>query len=171
MKTFVIADLHFNHKGVCHFTRNDGTPLRPWDDVNEMNEALVANWNATVGVDDKVYVLGDCAMSKSGLHYFGRCNGKKVLIKGNHDQEKLSAYTPYFDDIRAYKVMKGLILSHIPIHPGSLSRWQFNVHGHTHANKVLDEKGNPDKRYICVSVEQTDYRPYDLQKIINLLEF
>ena len=46
--SYVIADLHLGHANVCKFTRDEGEPLRPWDDVDEMNEALIANWNAVV---------------------------------------------------------------------------------------------------------------------------
>ena len=39
---FLVSDTHFGHAGVCRFTRNDGcTPLRPWDDAAEMDEAMV----------------------------------------------------------------------------------------------------------------------------------
>ena len=47
-KTWVIADTHFGHANICNFTRNDGSPLRPWDDVTEMDEALIQNWNGVV---------------------------------------------------------------------------------------------------------------------------
>ena len=45
---FLIADTHFGHKGVCEFLNNDGNKLRPFNDVNEMDEVLVKNWNLVV---------------------------------------------------------------------------------------------------------------------------
>jgi len=146
------------------------TKLRPWTDPDEMNSVLIKNWNDTVGEKDRVYLLGDVAMNKKDfMKAVPYLKGRIVLVKGNHDQEKLSFYTPWFDDIRAYVVKKGIIMSHIPIHPGSLSRWQFNIHGHLHDGFVRNPDGSPDPRYICVSVEHTDYRPYDLQKILDRL--
>lgn len=75
------------------------------------------------------------------------------------------------DDIRAYVVKKDLIMSHIPIHPESLSRWVVNIHGHLHSNCVkTDWFGNSpieDKRYSCVSVEHTEYKPVLLDTIIK----
>lgn len=169
-KTWVIADPHFGHRGVCKFTRADGvTPLRPWDDPAEMDGALIARWNEIVDDQDRVYVLGDVAMTKRALWPLKVLKGRKVLVKGNHDVEKLSVYTEFFDDIRACVVKKGLIMTHIPIHEGSLSRWQFNVHGHLHSNVVMKD-GKPDPRYICVSVEHTDFRPLDLQTILNKIQ-
>ena len=168
-KTWVVADPHFSHWGVCKFMAKNGVDkLRPWTDPDEMNSVLIKNWNDTVDDKDRVYLLGDVAMNKKDfMKAVPYLKGRIVLVKGNHDQEKLSFYTPWFDDIRAYVVKKGIIMSHIPIHPGSLSRWQFNIHGHLHDGFVRDANGNPDPRYICVSMEHTDYRPLDLQTILD----
>lgn len=166
-KSWVIADPHFGHQGVCNFTRSDGkTPLRPWDDSAEMDGKLISNWNSVVGEQDRVYVLGDVAMNKKALWPLKVLKGKKVLVKGNHDIEKLSIYSEYFEDIRACVVKKGFIMTHIPIHPESLARWKLNVHGHLHSNQVL-LNGKPDERYMCVSVEHTNYFPLDMEEIIE----
>jgi len=165
-KTWVIADTHFGHAGVCKFLRADGSKLRPWDDPHDMDEELVRRWNSVVHPEDRVYLLGDVAMKRSELKTLGRLMGRKVLVKGNHDIFKLDDYRPYFDDIRAYVVGKTkddmrFILSHIPIHPGSLGeRFKVNIHGHLHANKL------DDPRYVCVSVEHTDYYPVELSNYI-----
>lgn len=169
-KQWLTADPHFSHKGVTQFLREDGTKLRPWDTIEEMDEALVSNWNSVVAPNDRVYVLGDVVINRKALHIFGRLNGSKVLIKGNHDIFALKDYAPYFDDIRAYKVMRTaeggkLIMSHIPIHEGSLGRFGLNIHGHLHSDVVM--KGRlPDPRYVCVSVEQTNYTPILLEDAI-----
>lgn len=169
-KTWVIADTHFGHANICNFTRNDGSPLRPWDDVTEMDEALIQNWNGVVSPEDRVYVLGDLCMNRRSIPTVGRCNGRKVLVKGNHDLFKIEDYLPFFDDIRACVTSPhNYILSHIPIHPESMGRWKVNIHGHTHSNSVLDKLGKPDNRYKCVSVEQTDYRPVELTELLNSL--
>ena len=38
MNVFLIADTHFGHAKMNTFVRDDGTPLRPFQDVEEMNE-------------------------------------------------------------------------------------------------------------------------------------
>lgn len=64
--------------------------MRPFTSTEEMDETMVDNWNRVVRPQDKVYHLGDIAMSKRPLHaIMPRLNGEKVLIKGNHDIEKL----------------------------------------------------------------------------------
>ncbi len=166
-KQWVISDTHFGHANICKFTREDGeTPLRPWNDVAEMDGKLISNWNEIVSEQDRVYLLGDIAMSKKALWPLKVLKGRKVLVRGNHDLEKLRTYAEFFDDIRGCVVKKGFIMTHIPIHPSSLNRWKFNVHGHLHSNVVMDGD-KPDPRYINVSVEQIDYRPLDLQTIVE----
>jgi calcineurin-like phosphoesterase family protein len=166
---FLVSDTHFGHKGVCHFTRNDGvTKLRPWDSPEEMDEAMIKAWNDRVGPKDKVYHLGDVVINRRALPTLARLNGDKVLIRGNHDIFPDDEYRKYFRELRAYHVVEGMIFSHIPLHPESLGRFGVNVHGHLHSNRVM--KAGPasgefatqvvDIRYHCVCVEQTpDFAP------------
>ena len=172
---FLVSDTHFGHNGVCHFTRNDGTKLRPWDTPDEMDEAMIKLWNERVKPTDKVYHLGDVVINRKALNILRRLNGDKVLIKGNHDIFKLSDYLAYFRDVRSYHVMNGMILSHIPLHEESLGRFGVNIHGHTHANRVMTRKhagATPvvDVRYHCVCVEQTDFAPILFEDVIKRIK-
>lgn len=164
---FLASDYHFGHSNLLTFKRSDGTPLRVFDDVDHMNEYMVMQHNRVVGPNDKIYMLGDIALSKKYLPILARMNGEKVLIKGNHDLDKASEYLKYFKDIRASHQLDGMLLTHIPIHPESLSRWKANIHGHLHANRVMTSFSMlPDHRYISVCVEQLDdYTPISLEEI------
>ena len=171
---FLVSDTHFGHAGVCRFTRNDGvTKLRPWDNAEEMDEAMVKAWNERVGPNDKVYHLGDVVMSRKSLAIMRRLNGDKVLIRGNHDIFKDTDYREHFRELRAYHVMNGMILSHIPIHSESLGRFGVNIHGHLHANRVMLPGFNGkitdivDTRYHCVCVEQTDFAPILFEDVVK----
>lgn len=163
-KTFLVSDTHFGHAGVCRFTRDDGSPLRPWDDPTEMNIDMIERWNSVVNHDDKVYHLGDFCLNPKAMWVSHKLNGRKVLIKGNHDTFKLSYYSA-FDDIRAYHVLDNILLSHIPVHPSQKGRYAANVHGHTHYRVVEDQWGNPDPWYVCMCVEHWDYTPVDWELI------
>ena len=181
---FLVSDTHFGHMGVCKFTRSDGvTKLRPWDSAEEMDEAMVRSWNETVRPSDKVYHLGDVVINRKSLKTMARLNGDKVLIRGNHDIFRDDEYREYFRELRAYHVMNGMILSHIPVHSDSLGRFGVNVHGHTHANRVRKARGvdartgevvysdEPDVRYHCVCVEQTpDFAPILFEDVIARIE-
>ena len=181
---FLVSDTHFGHAGVCRFTRSDGcTPLRPWDDAAEMDEAMVAAWNERVGPKDKVYHLGDVVINRRALTIMSRLNGDKVLIRGNHDIFRDDEYRKYFRELRAYHVMNGLILSHIPLHPESLGRFGCSIHGHLHANRVMKPTGvDPntgeilygneiDPRYYNVSVEQLpDFAPILFEDVLKKIK-
>ena len=181
---FLVSDTHFGHAGVCRFTRNDGvTKLRPWDSAEEMDEFMVAAWNERVRPTDKVYHLGDVVINRRALSIMSRLNGDKVLIRGNHDIFRDDEYRKYFRELRAYHVMNGMILSHIPIHEESLGRFGVNIHGHLHANRVMRYKTFEDSvipsipltqeidvRYHCVCVEQTDFAPILFEDVIKRIE-
>lgn len=82
MTTFFTADTHFCHDKIRELES------RPFGSVEEMDEALITNWNETVDVDDEVWVLGDYALKdrERGLSYLSRLNGTKFLVQGNHDR-------------------------------------------------------------------------------------
>ncbi|MBU6231638.1 hypothetical protein KGP36_03125 [Patescibacteria group bacterium] len=175
MKTWLYADPHFGHQGVCDFLRHDGKKLRPWFDQQHMTEDMIRWYNEMVNDEDRVYILGDVAFNvRTMKEVVARLKGRKVLVPGNHDPNNLRKYIDGFDDVRGYVVKKGFILSHIPIHPGSLSRWRVNIHGHLHYNQVgvdyyddPDSVSRPDPRYVCVSVEHTNFRPILLDEVLK----
>lgn len=172
-RTWVYSDPHFYHGNICRFESSPGVKLRPWDDANEMTEDMIRWYNEMVDDQDRVYILGDVAFSPANMKAsVGRMKGRKVLVPGNHEPPKMRKYFGLFDDVRGYVVKKGFIMSHIPIHPGSLSRWKLNIHGHLHANQTKDMFGrhelqSNDERYYCACVEQTNFRPKLLDDILK----
>ena len=82
--------------------------MRPWASNSEQGDQIMAdNWNRVVGQGDKVYHLGDVAIGRKGLDILDRLNGRKILIKGNHDIFKAKDYLEYFKDIRgSHKLFK-----------------------------------------------------------------
>jgi calcineurin-like phosphoesterase family protein len=182
--TFLVSDTHFGHAGVCHFTHPDDATvkLRPWTDPDEMDEEMIRRWNDTVRPSDKVYHLGDVVINRRALKTLSRLNGDKVLIRGNHDIFPDVEYREYFRELRAYHVLNGMILSHIPVHEASLGRFGTNIHGHLHASRVKRARGvdaktgavlysnEIDPRYHCVCVEQTDFRPILLEDVYKRIE-
>lgn len=183
-KTWLYSDPHFYHHNIVKFTTWDGRKLRPWDDAIQMTEELIQWYNELVGDSDRVYILGDVAFSATNMrNAVSRLKGRKVLVKGNHDPNKhREMYNELFDDVRACVVKKGFIMTHIPIHPQSLSRWELNIHGHLHVNQIttnpvgfkVDGLGIehpldpiPDPRYRNVCVEQTNWRPILLDDVLK----
>ena len=178
--SFVISDTHFGHTNSWEkFKLPNGDPLRPFTSTEEMDETMVERWNAVVRPQDTVYHLGDVVINRKSLHHVKRLNGKKRLVRGNHDIFKDDDYREVgFESLYGVRVfVDQFILSHIPLHPDCVSeRFRVNVHGHLHANEIMqtvDPSGwsyeertpRPDPRYLCVSVEHTDYRPLSFEEI------
>lgn len=177
---WLTSDTHFKHENILTFTDGHGQPLRPFRDVSHMDETLIANWNAVVAPQDHVYHLGDVTMLRGARRVevetvLDRLNGHKRLILGNHDLNEVEWYLRWFEKVMSYRVFKDgpgrqIILSHVPIHAGSLGKFSHNIHGHTHANHVmfpgLTER---DDRYINVCVEKTNYTPVALDRILTTL--
>ena len=76
-----------------------------------MNEKLIENWNSRVKANDEIYILGDFLYRGSGIeanNILAKLNGRKYLIKGNHDKfidEKLFDKN-HFIWIKDYHLLK-----------------------------------------------------------------
>lgn len=183
---FVISDTHFGHTNSWEKFKNaDGSPLRPFTSNEEMDDTMVERWNAKVKPGDTVYHLGDVVINRKHLHQVKRLNGRKILIRGNHDIFRdQDFYDVGFEQIHGVRVFQDQwILSHIPLHPDSITtRFRVNVHGHLHGNEVMREvideenssqfsndslvyKKEFDPRYLCVSVEHTNYEPLSFEEV------
>jgi calcineurin-like phosphoesterase family protein len=87
LTTWFTSDLHFGHKNIIKYR------TRPWASVQEIDEALVANWNAVVKPEDEVWNLGDvafCCKPEYAAGLLERLNGKHHLLMGNHDEVALT---------------------------------------------------------------------------------
>lgn len=156
---FITSDTHFHHANIIRYCN------RPFHSVAEMDEALVQNWNSVVRPQDKVYHLGDVyfPQKEKSDWLFGRLNGTKVLILGNHDAGKDQTLLKHFSRIYAWRFLKefGLLLTHVPVHPSSLSeKLKWNIHGHIH------NKESPPGRYKNACVEMNEYTPQPIERFM-----
>jgi calcineurin-like phosphoesterase family protein len=161
MTIFVISDTHFGHENILKFTNEDGSRVRDFTSVEEMNETLVENWNNAVSETDTVYHLGDVYFGR-GHEVLSRLKGKKRLILGNHDNPKHEPITKYFQKIMAWRMFPDLncLLTHVPVHSSSLYKTKYNLHGHVHRNSL------PDPQYVNCSVEVINFTPTPLEDLI-----
>ena len=141
---YYIADLHFGHTNVIRFDN------RPFKDMKEMEEELIRRWNDRVTAGDTVYILGDFCWrpGNAWIPLVHRLNGRKVLIRGNHDPKKIDGkLRKMFDDIKDYKEItdngRKICMSHYPIlfynHSFSSKTYMLCGHVHTtHENDMLE---------------------------------
>lgn len=178
------SDHHMMHNNIIKFTDAKGDISRtrrgvPFSSIEDHDEYLIDQHNSVVKAQDKVYFLGDFCINQKGLKLAPRFNGSKRLVRGNHDIFNTAEYiNAGFKEVYGVRVFtpKDLgghfaVCSHVPLHPSSLYRWGYNVHGHTHANRVELTSGVYDPRYISVCMEQLDdYRPLHIDELISSLE-
>lgn len=156
---YIYSDPHFYHKNIIDYCN------RPFDSVKEMNRELIKKWNNTVSKNDKVFVLGDFAFAnkRQVKDLVSRLNGYVVLIMGNHDRHRTASWWMDCGFFQVYEhpiIYKDFyILSHEPVFVND-SMPYINIHGHKH-NINLDKD-----YYINVSVEQINYQPILLSKLI-----
>lgn len=155
MTTYYISDTHFDHVNII------GHCDRPFNSVDEMNEAMVQRWNTVVTPDDTVYHLGDFAWKRPEF-WRKKLNGKIIFLQGNHDPKGFGV--PYLE------VKDGeyrLVLFHYPIVSwNGLFRSVFHFYGHVHNNPLRDMPVDWKARSFNVGAEYLDYTPRTADEII-----
>lgn len=170
---YFTSDLHFDHARAIKLC------LRPFTTVEEMNQALIDNWNKTVTSKDEVYILGDITLShnaEKAQNYLLQLNGIKHLVKGNHDQFVNSIHFKpnIFASIQDYKEFKYngnyFVLMHYPILDWNHMHSQnsFMLHGHMHnpPQYNINNIKNNIRRY-DVGVDANNFTPISIEEIVK----
>jgi calcineurin-like phosphoesterase family protein len=161
-KKWIISDLHLG----CSRTYQWAGVLRSGSNTDEHDEWLINQINSVVKKGDLLYMVGDICMTEEAFKKLGRIKGQKILIRGNHDIYATQRYLEYFQQVHGLLKFKGTFwISHAPIHPQEL-RGCINIHGHLHQHLILLD-GQPDPRYVNVSVERTFGVPQSLDDLFN----
>jgi calcineurin-like phosphoesterase family protein len=151
------SDTHFGHNNIIQYCRPQ------FLNVDDMEQALIERWNATVGAQDLVYHLGDFAWkTEDAKRVRPLLNGTIRLIVGNHDDIPALAAAGLFQRIYLWRQFReiGLTASHIPMRLDQLRHGSKNLHGHVHGNLEGLEEFHRD-----VSVESTNFTPVHFDEI------
>lgn len=167
IETYFTSDTHFGHAQIIKLCK------RPFVSVEEMDEALIANWNAVVRPEDRVFHLGDVCFrnSTSADRYVSRLNGTIHLIAGNHDEHTLKHHRDLFATVREIHEVKcghhRLLLCHYPMRewPGAW-RGAWHLFGHVHG-RLDDQPFGPS---MDVGVDSHQFRPIGIAEIVAALE-
>lgn len=173
---YFVADLHLYHKNILDIDN------RPEESLQEMHDNIVECWNSKIKEDDTVYVLGDVSLGNKKykdkvVDIVKQLNGRKILIKGNHDNEEY--LKDAFDEIYKYLEIElyiegygkvRVILFHFPIlvwnkqHYGAVL-----IYGHLHRQDFYNGVVNAKqlKNAYCVSVGEIGYYPMTLQELVD----
>lgn len=185
-KIWFTSDTHFYHRNIIKYSD------RPFENIYEMNDKIIANWNSVVKPGDTVYFLGDfsfCSKAWS-IELFKRLNGEVILIKGNHDGNNQRMLDIGFKEVHYSMTMEiageQVLLNHYPYQgkeaearetecvsenreeklrkqrPKDEGGWL--LHGHVH--NYWKFKG----KMINLSTEMWDYTPVSLETIEQLIK-
>jgi calcineurin-like phosphoesterase family protein len=159
-ETFVVADTHIGHYNVVlhgnreqfiypnpnydpekpdHFKTNNPRAVH----LAQHDEFQIDTWNGRVSKKDDIWILGDLAW-KHHASIIPRLNGKKYLIRGNHDKMSQDAYR-MFQQIEGahYRYSypakihkKPVMLAHCPYDTWfSSPHGSWHLYGHCHGRR------------------------------------
>lgn len=156
------SDTHFGHTKILGFCN------RPFATVEEMDNALIKNWNDRVGHGDIVYHLGDFALVKDLSlieKYVRRLNGQIHLIMGNHDQKRAKGLIG-FADVKPYKEItvgeQKIVLLHYAMKVWNKSHYgAWQLHGHSHGSLPRDYT----MKQLDVGVDVWNYAPISFEEV------
>lgn len=166
---FITADTHFGHSNIL---KHAG---RPFESVEEMDEALISRWNAKIPKRARIYHLGDFAWSRKDriLEILSRLNGRIFLLRGNHDRRNIKGdLASRFDEIRDYyeswtEDRTKVIMSHYAHLVWNMNHYgSWMLYGHSH-DRLLPT----NLRRIDVGVDaHPNYEPFSFWEIAQRME-
>lgn len=177
MRNFFCADMHLGHANIVKYTK------RPFKNVQEMNEALIMNWNARVRDDDVVYHNGDfCFKNSSGgkagegmqhksTYWTSKLNGKIIFVAGNHDKNN-STKTIIHKIVIKYG-HHYINMVHDPKYYDDRYAINFIAHVHNHwkFKRIINPYDDKFTDLINIGVDQWAFRPVSFEEIYSAYRF
>lgn len=175
MTTWMTSDNHFFHKNVIRYSS------RPFKNVDEMNEGMIARWNARVKPGERVICHGDFSFGsplKTSL-IMQRLNGELELLIGNHDEDSAlkSPALELWKSVRHYLEFEHkdertaktwrFVCFHFPIERNShhwAARQTLHTTGHRHMPSLMEDQS---LMRFDVGVDANNWAPISLEEIID----
>jgi calcineurin-like phosphoesterase family protein len=175
---FFTGCTHFSHANIIRFCS------RPFVDAIEMDRVLIEKWNTVVSDEDTVFHLGDFsfAMFNKAQEVFNKLNGKKYMVKGNHDSSpkimKMIGFKECYPNLQIDIGGTKVNLNHHPYReyvnkydlkfqpqmPVNDGNWLL----HCHIHNGLESWKIRDKQINC-TVEYWDYSPIPEEAIAQII--
>lgn len=170
---FFTSDLH-----LCHKAEFLWKP-RGFNSVDEMNEAIIENWNSVVKPGDIVYNLGDSIMSdnEKGVELYKKLNGTSFMIWGNHCTdnkknllaERCHIVGGWYAWLIKYEKLS-IYMSHYPTLTSNYDQKHFSqhvlsLHGHTHQRTNWLDPKNPFLYH--VGLDSHNNTPVHIDEVIT----
>lgn len=172
-KLYFTADSHAGHKNIINYCN------RPFTSVEEMDKALVNNWNSVVTNNDIVFHLGDFCFGtlEQWINFRKQLNGQIIFIKGNHDKHQNGQLKHLFNSIHDYLEIsvedptgdqgwQKIVLCHYAFRVWNKShRSSWSLYGHSHGSLPDD----PNSLSFDVGVDCHNYTPTSYKQVKEIM--
>lgn len=168
-KNFFSSDYHLGHGNVIKYDN------RPFANVDEMDETIIANHNRVVGPYDNFFYMGDFTFNKSKAEeYMQRLNGVKYFVRGNHDDKAIvdlyKKYGQYLGGLAEIKVEgQRIVLCHY-----AMDVWNRSHHGtwhlFGHSHHPLPVKPNSKRMDVGINGIDYNYTPLEFSQIKVIMD-
>ena len=166
MRTWITSDWHLGEDRWKIMQRPG------FESPQQMVDLLIQNHNSKVAPDDLVIVVGDVVYQKADrrfLEEIANFNGKKILIRGNHDKVFTDEdFAPYFDQIIAegdgMELMIGSNEFWLTHYPSCARADQFNLVGHVHGAWKFQ------LNMMNIGIDANHYFPHELDDMAFYVE-
>ena len=159
---FFTADTHFGSQRALELSK------RPYETVNDMDRAMIRNWNKVVHPNDIVYHLGDLGETWP-VQYL---NGKIILVFGNYERKELEKDPNLIETLKNSGIdevytdpitFDDYILAHEPLlakeSNNQNKKTVFCLFGHIHGRQKVKKFG------IDVGVDANNFTPMKLSDV------
>jgi len=160
------ADTHFWHENILKHCD------RPFENIQQMNAKLIANWNNVVKSNDTIWHLGDFSWGNlyTVQSIYNMLNGIKHIIPGNHDNVNYlkkvfgEKFVHHGRTVIKYEGRR-LVADHYAMlrWPGC-RRGYKHIFGHSHGTLC-----HPNVDAIDVGVDLHNYTPINIDQIFNII--
>lgn len=162
MTNWYISDPHFGHDRIIELCN------RPFDTIRQMDDTIIENIAAVVQPGDDLWIVGDFGFGRTagqdgyleGL--FERLPGRKHLVVGNHDGERVLAlpWQSCNDMVEISDRTQKLVLCHYP-----MITWKHARRGALHLFGHVHKRWQGSRNSINVGVDVWDFHPVRLADI------
>lgn len=175
---YFTSDFHIGHQNILRFDQ------RPFENLEQMHQTLIKNWNNVVEDEDTVFYLGDLSWGKPEYTkwFIHQLKGKIRYILGNHDRMRDIVNLGRFESIHEYgteisivdkdsnRGRQDIVLSHYPFYVWNKHHHgAFMLHGHSHGSLVKKNDPIYERKIMDVGCNMTNYTPISYGEVKKIM--
>ena len=159
MGYFFTGDEHLSHFNIIRYAG------RPFQTAQEMNEAIITNYNSVVGPNDVVVHVGDFVFGgpQDAEAFIKRLPGKHLFLRGNHDKWQVRGKYP--DMLELSIEGQYIVACHYAMRVWNRSHFNsINLFGHSHGRL------KPEGKQWDVGVDNNNFFPVSWEQIKEIMK-